>query len=74
MKDLFGKVAKYPSFEDIINEFSKNTNNYLSKEGNVFGFWMQTLADIQFLDLELSGLTKKYSIDALNHKVELNGE
>lgn len=74
MKDLFGNITKYPSFEEIISEFSKETGNYLPKEGNVFGFWMQTLADIQFLDLELSGLTKEYSIDALNNKVELNGE
>jgi len=74
MQDLFGQTTKYPTYEEIINEYSKEANNYQPKEGTVFGFWMQTLADIQFLDLELSGLAKEYKIDTLNYKVELNSE
>ena len=62
MQDLFGQTTKYPTYEEIINEYSKEANNYQPKEGTVFGFWMQTLADIQFLDLELSGLAKEYKI------------
>ncbi|RLC47589.1 MAG: hypothetical protein DRH57_03800 [Candidatus Cloacimonadota bacterium] len=74
MQNLFNQHIEYPSFEEILNEYSKEADNYLPKEGNVFGFWMQTLADIQFLDLELSGLTKDYKIDALNHKVYFNDD
>lgn len=32
---------------------------------SLFGFWMQTLADLEFLDLELQGLTEEYSIDSI---------
>ncbi len=74
MQNLFEKRTKYPSFEEILKEYSKEANNYQPKEGNVFGFWMQTLADIQFLNLELSGLTKDYKIDAINHKVYFNND
>jgi len=74
MKDLFGQtIIKYPSYQEILDESSKEDIKYLPKTGNVFGYWMQTLADIQFLDLELSGLTKDYKIDALNYTVNLNG-
>lgn len=63
---LFVKSNIYPSYEEIINEFSKEN---LPKEKNSFGYWMQTLADVQFLDLELSGLCKEYKIDSTNYKV-----
>ena len=71
MQNLFGKT-KYPSYEEILNEYPKETEKCRDKKGNVFGFWMQTLADIQFLNLELSGLTKDYKIDSLNNKVYFN--
>lgn len=72
MQNLFRQPVQYPTFEEILNEYSMEVNNYKPKEGNVFGFWMQTLADIQFLNLELSGLTKDYKIDTLNSKVYFN--
>jgi len=74
MQDLFGNNHRYLTLEEIIAEYGKEAIDFIPKEGNVFGFWMQTLADIQFLDLELSGLTKSYSIDTLNYKVNLNGD
>jgi len=48
---------KYPTYEEIIQEYSDEINNYIEPEGdNIFGFWMQTIADLQLLDLELQGL------------------
>jgi len=64
----------YPSFEEIINDYSYEVKKFQQKEGNIFGFWMQTLADLQLLDLELSGLTKEYRIDPINYKVEFNND
>jgi len=40
----------------------------------VFGFWMQTLADLEFLDLELQGLTEEYKIDPVNRVVNFKGD
>lgn len=37
-----------------------------------FGFWLQTLADLELLDLELSGLCEEYRIDALKKEVSLH--
>lgn len=74
MQNLFNIKTKYPSFEEILKNYSKEADNYQPKKRNVFGFWMQTLADIQFLDLELSGMTKDYKIDAINHKVYFNND
>ena len=65
---LFETPNIYPSYEDIINEFALE-NKTLSPEKNSFGYWMQTLADVQFLDLELSGLSENYKIDSIAHKV-----
>lgn len=39
-----------------------------------FGFWLQTLADLEFLDLELQGLTEEYKIDFINKTVEFKGD
>jgi len=72
MKDLFNVYKEYPSLEEILNEYSKESNNFIPQDENVFGFWIQTLADIQFLDLELAGLTTSYKIDALNYTVKLS--
>jgi hypothetical protein len=35
---------------------------------------MQTLADLEFLDLELQGLTEDYTIDPINRKVKFSGD
>ena len=53
--------SPYPSYEEIINEFALENKTAKPKK-NAFGYWMQTLADVQFLDLELSGLSDDYKI------------
>lgn len=62
--------SKYPTYEEIINEFSLKKRNKISQKSNSFGYWMQTLADIHFLNLELEGLCKNYQIDAINGTVD----
>lgn len=37
----------------------------------MFGFWMQTLADLELLNLELQVLTDKYIINPINRFVSL---
>ncbi len=76
---LFKTNTKDTSIENIIEEITKKTSNVLSipkdKEGNGgnhFGYWMQTLADVQFLDMELSGLSENYKIDTIKHQVYFN--
>jgi len=70
---MFG-TYEFPSFEEIIEAYSKEFTNYVTPKGDtVFGFWMQTLADLEFLDLELQGLTEKYKIDTVNREVSLQG-
>lgn len=64
----------FPSYEEIIDMYSKEFTNYVIPKGDtIFGFWMQTLADLQFLDLELQGLTDSYLIDPVNRIVEFKG-
>lgn len=72
-KTMFG-TYDFPSFEEIIKAYSKEFANYVTpKEDTVFGFWMQTLADLEFLALELEGLTEEYKIDSVNREVSLKG-
>jgi len=75
-KHLFKANNKYTSIENIIEEITKKASNILpipknkkDKNGNLFGYWMQTLADVQFLDMELSGLSENYKIDTIKHQV-----
>ncbi|MBE0478189.1 hypothetical protein IBX65_03585 [Candidatus Aerophobetes bacterium] len=71
---MFG-TYEFPSFEEIIETYSKEFTNYVTPKGDtVFGFWMQTLADLEFLDLELEGLTEEYKIDPVNRKATLKGD
>jgi DNA modification methylase len=71
---MFG-TYEFPSFEEIIEAYSKEFMNYVTPKGDtVFGFWMQTLADLEFLDLELEGLTEGYKIDPVNRTVRLKGD
>ncbi len=73
-KTMFGNY-KFPSYEKIIEDYSKEFSNYVIPKGDtIFGFWMQTLADLEFLDLELKGLTEKYEIDPINRTVNLKGD
>ncbi|MFQ6126697.1 MAG: DNA methyltransferase [Candidatus Heimdallarchaeota archaeon] len=59
----------------IVKEHPEEFNRYITPQGNtIFGFWMQTLADLELLDLELQGLTNSYSIDPVKRTVEFKGD
>ncbi|RLF97377.1 hypothetical protein DRN58_08900 [Thermococci archaeon] len=71
---MFG-TAEFPTHEEIMIEYSKEFEKYITPKGDtVFGFWMQTLADLELLDLELGGLANNYKIDPINRNVELDGD
>jgi len=70
---MFG-TYEFPSYEEIIDAYAKEFANYILPKGDtIFGFWMQTLADLEFLDLELQGLTDEYKIDPVNRIVNFKG-
>jgi len=70
---MFG-TYEFPSYEEIMDAYAKEFANYILPKGDtIFGFWMQTLADLEFLDLELQGLTDEYKIDPVNRVVNLKG-
>jgi len=74
-KETMFDTYEFPSFDEIIDSYSKEFRNYINPKGKtIFGFWMQTLADLQFLDLELQGLTDEYSIDFINRSVNFKGD
>ena len=74
-KETMFDTYEFPSFDEIIDSYSKEFRNYINPKGKtIFGFWMQTLADLQFLDLELQGLTEEYSIDFINRSVNFKGD
>ena len=74
-KETMFNTYEFPSFDEIIDSYSKEFRNYINPKGKtIFGFWMQTLADLQFLDLELQGLTEEYSIDFINRSVNFKGD
>lgn len=71
---MFG-TYEFPSYEEIMEAYAKEFANYILPKGDtIFGFWMQTLADLEFLDLELQGLTEEYRIDPVNRVVSLKGD
>lgn len=71
---MFG-IEEFPSYEEIIIQYSKEFLEYVKPKGDtIFGFWMQTLADLELLDLELKGLCEEYIIDPVNRCVELKGD
>jgi DNA modification methylase len=71
---MFG-TYEFPSYEEILEAYAKEFSNYVLPKGDtIFGFWMQTLADLEFLDLELQGLTEEYKIDPVNRVVSLKGD
>ena len=71
---MFG-THDFPSYEEIMDAYAKEFANYVLPKGDtIFGFWMQTLADLEFLDLELQGLTNEYTIDPVNRVVNLKGD
>jgi len=65
----------FPSFEEIITDYSREFYNYIYPQGNnIFGFWMQTLADLQLLELELQGIAKNFKINPTKRTVDLEGD
>lgn len=71
---MFG-TQEFPSYEEIIEAYAREFNKYVIPQGDtIFGFWMQTLADLEFLDLELQGLTKSYSIDPVKRIAKFDGD
>jgi len=67
---MFG-TNEFPTYEEIMEEYAKEFDRYITPKGDtVFGFWMQTIADLELLDLELQGLTEEYKIDPLNRIVK----
>jgi hypothetical protein len=72
-KTMFG-TSEFPSYEEILDAYSKEFSSYVQPKGDtIFGFWMQTIADLEFLDLELQGLTEEYLIDPTTRSVKLKG-
>jgi len=70
---MFG-TNEFPTYEEIVAEYSKEFEKYVVPKGdNTFGFWMQTLADLELLDLELQGISDRYKIDPINRNVKLEG-
>ncbi|MFQ5818919.1 MAG: DNA methyltransferase [Candidatus Heimdallarchaeota archaeon] len=71
----FGTDQVPSVYDKIVEEYTRDFNRYIMPQGDtVFGFWMQTLADLEFLDLELQGLTNDYSIDPVKRNVEFKGD
>jgi len=71
---MFGD-NNFPTYEEIIEQYAKEFYNYIAPKGDtIFGFWMQTLADLELLDLELQALTEWYKIDSVKRTVELEGD
>ena len=71
---MFG-TYEFPSYEEIMDAYAKEFANYVLPRGDtIFGFWMQTLADLEFLDLELQGLTEEYTIDPVNRIINFKGD
>ncbi len=71
---MFG-TDEFPTYEEIVHEYSFEFKKLITPKGeSVFGFWMQTLADLELLDIELKGLTEKYKINPINRTVELKGD
>ncbi|MEM4066527.1 MAG: DNA methyltransferase [Candidatus Micrarchaeaceae archaeon] len=69
------ETYEFPSYEEIIEAYNKEFANYILPKGDtIFGFWMQTLADLEFLDLELQGLTNEHTIDPVNRVVNFKGD
>jgi hypothetical protein len=48
---MFG-TYNFPSYEKIMDDYAKEFANYILPKGDtIFGFWIQTLADLEFKDL-----------------------
>jgi len=71
---MFG-TNEFPTYEEIVKEYAREFDKYVMPKGDtIFGFWMQTLADLELLDLELQSLTREYKINPINRTVEFEGD
>lgn len=71
---MFG-THEFPSYEEVLDAYSKQFSSYVQPKGDtIFGFWMQTIADLEFLDLELQGLTEEYHINPIDRIAEVKGD
>ncbi len=67
---MFG-TSSFPSYEEIVDKYSREFKNLITPNGETtFGFWMQTIADLELLDIEIEGLVGEYKIDFVNRVVE----
>ena len=65
---------EFSSYDEIFEDYAKEFTKYIAPKGDtIFGFWMQTLADLEFLNLELQGLTEKYTTDPITRTVDFKG-
>jgi hypothetical protein len=71
---LTSGTGDIPTYDEMV-EYSKELDQYVAPKGStVFGFWMQTIADLQLLDLELRGLAKGYKINPIDRTAEFDGD
>lgn len=69
------RTNEFPTYGEIVEEYAKEFDKYVTPKGDTtFGFWMQTLADLELLDLELQGFTKKYKINPVDRTVKFEGD
>lgn len=74
-KETLFEAEEVVSYEEIMDAYLREFPKYVSPQGDtIFGFWMQTLADLELLDLELQGLTRRYQIDPINRTVVFEGD
>jgi len=67
--------GEYSSYEALMDSYASQFAELIAPKGETtFGFWMQTLADAAFLDLELRGLTERYTIDPVDRSVQFEGD
>lgn len=68
-------TGEYDSYERLMEGYAERFADLIAPKGDTtFGFWMQTLADVAFLDLELRGLTENYTIDPVDRSVSFTGD
>lgn len=73
-KTLFETEELIP-YEEIMEAYLREFPKYVTPQGDtIFGFWMQTIADLELLDLELQGLVGRYHIDFVKRLVEFDGD
>jgi len=71
---MFGS-SQFPFYEEILDEYGKEFRELIAPKGDTtFGFWMQTIADLELLNIELQGLTKEFKINSVTRTVKLKGD